>query len=55
MRKFYFMTEGRERDLIRYSIGSNIKEAHAYTLYKTKADAFLKTVAENPFIDWGQY
>jgi hypothetical protein len=66
--KKIFMTSGRERDLIRYSVGTDIKDAHVYSYeeakekliaknpaYKINADSFLKNVMENPYKDWIEY
>lgn len=70
IQKKFFMTTGRERDLVRFSIGSDIKEAKVYSYeqakevlikknpayaYKDKADSFLKGVMANPFADWIEY
>jgi len=68
MTKKLFLTTGRERDLIRYSYGTDIKDAKVYSYeeakkvliaknpaYEKTADAFLKKVMDNPFADWIKY
>lgn len=67
MKKFY-MTFGRERNLIRYSETSDQKDAKEYTYdeakkkliektpsYIEKAGSFLQSVMENPFNDWIEF
>lgn len=64
--KKLFLTTGRERDLIRYSIGSNLNEAKVYSYEQAKeillkknpnckADEFLKKVMASPSRDWIEY
>lgn len=66
--KMFFMTTDRERNLIRYSEKSNLKDAKPFTYEKARkmllvsnpayimrADYFLNKVKENPFNDWIEY
>lgn len=67
MKKFW-ITQGRERNLIRWSEKSDQKDAKDYTFeeakqfliakapsYAEKWDKFLKTVMDNPFNDWIEF
>lgn len=65
--KKLFITLGRERDLIRYSEKSDLKDAKeiseedAVSLFKKnffseeKAREFIQSVKDNPFNDWCQW
>lgn len=68
--KKYWMTTGRERDLIKYCEKGELKDSKPYSFEEAKAllikktpsyelngyaERFLKGVAENPFNDWTQY
>ena len=65
--KKLFITLGRERDLIRYSEKSDLKDAKeiseedAISLFKKnfyseeKAIEFIESVKDNPFNDWCQW
>lgn len=67
MKKFW-MTAGRERDLIRFSEKSDQKDAKDYSfeeakkklierhpIYKDYGDKFLNFVKNSPFQDWTQF
>lgn len=65
--KKLFITSGRERDLIRYSEKSDLKDAKdiseedAVSLFKKNfyseeyARKFIQSVKDNPFNDWCQW
>lgn len=67
MKKFW-ITQGRERNLIRWSEKSDQKDSKGYTYeeakqcliaktpsYAEKGDKFLKAVMDNPFNDWIEF
>lgn len=66
--KNFWITQGRERDLIRYSEKSDQKDAKEFTYeeakkrliekspsYTEKADKFLESVMKSPFNDWIEF
>lgn len=65
--KKLWLATGREHNLMRYSIGTSIRDAHVYSdeeakeilmkkgYSELKAERFIQAVKENPFKDWIEF